>query len=68
MWTDGLPVILATVAAVEESLRYTDRLPGEVIGVCAPEYREATIWNIALNAVMAGCRPEWQEAAETRVS
>jgi len=59
LWADGLPVIPPTIASVENFLRYTDRSPYEVIGICKPEYREATIWNIAVNGVMAGCRPEY---------
>lgn len=58
-WTDGLPIIPPTVGRVEEFLKFTDRSPDEVIGVCLPENREATIWNIAVNGVMAGCRPEY---------
>ncbi len=59
LWTDGLPVIPPTVQAVEAFLEFSDRSPGEVLGICLPEYREATIWNIAVNGVMAGCRPEY---------
>src|SRR5262249_27137890 len=29
----------------------------EVIGVLLPEHREATVWNVAVNGVMAGCEP-----------
>ncbi|MBI2909113.1 MAG: hypothetical protein HYX92_15825 [Chloroflexi bacterium] len=59
LWTEGLPVTPPTVEAVEKFLRFTDRSPDEVIGVLPPENREATIWNIAVNGVMAGCRPEY---------
>ena len=59
LWTDGLPFIPPTLDAVAAFLQFTDRLPDEIIGVCAPEYREATIWNVAVNGVMAGCRPEY---------
>ena len=59
LWTDGLPIIPPTVDAVEKFLEFTDRSPDEIIGICAPEYREATIWNVAVNGVMAGCRPEY---------
>ncbi|MBI2906940.1 MAG: hypothetical protein HYX92_04725 [Chloroflexi bacterium] len=59
LWTDGLPVIPPTRDKVEEFLGFTDRCPEEVIGVLGPENREATIWNIAVNGVMAGCRPEY---------
>jgi hypothetical protein len=58
-WSDGLPIIPPTEERVEAALRFTDRDPGEVIGSLAPEHREATVWNVAVNGVMAGCRPEY---------
>jgi hypothetical protein len=58
-WTDGLPVVLPTLERVERFLRCTDRDPGEVLGVLPPERRQATVWNVAVNGVMAGCRPEY---------
>ncbi len=58
-WTDGLPIIPPTVARIEQALRFTERDPDEVIGTLAPEFREATVWNVAVNGVMAGCRPEY---------
>jgi len=58
-FTDGLPVIPPTLEAVEAMLKYTDRSPDEVVAVLRPGRREATIWNIAVNGVMAGCRPEF---------
>ena len=58
-WSDGLPVVPPTIEAVEEFLQFTDRSLGDVIGVLLPEKREANIWNIAVNGVMAGCRPEY---------
>lgn len=59
LWTDGLPIIPPTIKKVEEFLKYTNRPPDEVIGVLPPGKREATIWKIAVNGVMAGCRPEY---------
>ena len=58
-WTDGLPVIPPTIDRVEKFLQYTDRPGGEVVGTLLPENREATVWNVAVNGVMAGCRPEY---------
>jgi hypothetical protein len=58
-WTDGLPIVPPTEAAVQEFLRWTDRGPREVIGVLPPRQGEATVERIAANAVMAGCRPEY---------
>lgn len=58
-WTDGLPIIPPTLDRVEKFLKFTARPGDEIIGKLLPENREATIWNIAVNGVMAGCRPEY---------
>src|SRR5687768_16861985 len=58
-WTDGLPIVPPTEAAVAEVLRYTDRAPREVIAVLPPRQGEATVERLAINTVMAGCRPEY---------
>jgi hypothetical protein len=58
-WTDGLPVIPPTLERVRSFLRFTGRKPDEILGILAPDNREATIWNVAVNGVMAGCRPEY---------
>ncbi|MBI2907321.1 MAG: hypothetical protein HYX92_06685, partial [Chloroflexi bacterium] len=59
MWSEGLPVIPPTLDRVEKFLRFTDRSPDEVLGTLLPENRQATVWNVAVNGVMAGCRPEY---------
>jgi len=59
LWSDGLPIVPPTLDRVDRFLAWTDRDPGEVIGVLLPEKREATVWNVAVNGVMAGCRPEY---------
>jgi hypothetical protein len=58
-YSDGLPVVPPTTPAVEEFLRFTDRKPDEVLGVLLPDRRAATVWSVAVNGVMAGCRPEY---------
>ena len=58
-WSEGLPIVPPTVEKVEEFLRFTDRAEDEILGRLLPDSREATIWNIAVNGVMAGCRPEY---------
>ena len=58
-WTDGLPIVPPTRELVADFLAWTDRDPGEVIGVLPPEFREATVWSVAVNGVMAGCKPEY---------
>ncbi|MGZ5141209.1 MAG: hypothetical protein ACXWCX_25700, partial [Burkholderiales bacterium] len=37
---------------------FTDRAPDEVIGALQPSGVDATVWKVAVNGVMAGCRPE----------
>jgi hypothetical protein len=58
-WTDGLPIVPPTIDRIEAFLAHTRRVPDEVIGVLAPESRESSVWNVAVNGVMAGCRPEY---------
>jgi len=58
-WTDGLPIVPPTEDDVRECLRWTDRDPREVVAVLPPRQGEATVERIAVNAVMAGCRPEY---------
>ena len=58
-WTEGLPVIPPTLDRIEAFLRHTRRSPDEVLGILLPENREATVWNVAVNGVMAGCQPEY---------
>ena len=57
-WTDELPVIPPTRERVEAFLKYTTRKPFERIAVLPQANLEAVPWNIAVNAVMAGCSPE----------
>ena len=57
--SDGLPIVPPTLEAIEAFLQFTDRDPNEVLGVILPDSRAATIWSIAVNGVMAGCRPEY---------
>lgn len=58
-WTDGLPVVPPTDEGVLAMLRGTSRDPQDVVAVIPPEMREASVETIAVNAVMAGCRPEY---------
>jgi hypothetical protein len=57
-WSDGLPIVAPTIERVERFLQFTDRDPDEVVAVLQPANLKATPWNIAVNGVMAGCRPE----------
>ncbi|MBI3967599.1 MAG: hypothetical protein HY329_18330 [Chloroflexi bacterium] len=58
-WTDGLPIIPPTAERVERMLAGAKRDRHELIGVLEPKKGEATVETIAVNAVMAGCRPEY---------
>jgi hypothetical protein len=58
-WSDGLPIVPPTRELVEAFLRHTDRDPDEVLGVILPDSRAASVWSIAVNGVMAGCKPEY---------
>ncbi len=57
-WTDGLPIVPPTEDKVQQFLKYTHRSPADVLGVLHPQLRQATVHSIAVNGVMAGCRPE----------
>jgi hypothetical protein len=66
-WSDGLPIVPPTPARVAEFLRFCDQ-PGETeLGVLLPDKRRATVWNVAVNGVMAGCRPEYMPILVTLV-
>jgi hypothetical protein len=58
-WSDGLPIVPPTAERVERFLAFTDRDPDEVLAILLPDSRAATIWSVAVNGVMAGCRPEY---------
>jgi hypothetical protein len=57
--TDGLPVVPPTRARVEAAIAAAGRPRDEVIALVAPALGRATVERIAVNAVMAGCRPEY---------
>jgi hypothetical protein len=57
-WSDGLAITPPTRERVEAFLAYTDHAAGDPIAVLPPANLQATPWNIAVNAVMAGARPE----------
>jgi hypothetical protein len=62
-WTDRLPIVLPTEERVQEMLAHTSHAPDEVVGRMRPTaFREAweyTVEKVAVNAVMAGARPEY---------
>ena len=58
-WGDGLPVVPPTVDRVAAMLRYADLAPDRVLGKMGPSWNLTTVHHVAVNAVMAGCRPEY---------
>jgi hypothetical protein len=58
-WSDGLPIIPPTIEKIHEFLSFTDRNPDDVLGIMLPDSRTASVWNVAVNGVIAGCRPEY---------
>ena len=57
-WTDGLPVVPATEDLVWDMLGTFGQDPAHVLGVIQPRNAPVTLEKLAVNAVMAGCRPE----------
>ncbi len=66
-WTDGLPVIPPTEELVHASLEAAGRQPSDVLGVEPVKGRVITAEKAAVNAVMAGCRPEYFPVVVTAV-
>ena len=58
-WTDGLPVVPPTEGRVLEMLEGTRRPASETVAVVPPDLVECTVEKVAINAVMAGCKPEY---------
>jgi thiol-disulfide isomerase/thioredoxin len=58
-WSDGLPVVPPTAVRVLRMLKGTQRDPQEVIGIMPPDLVPCTVEKVAINAVMAGCKPEY---------
>ena len=56
-WTDGSPIIPPTLDRVHAYLADTGHDPWRTVGTATSSGRDMTIWSIAVNAVMAGCRP-----------
>lgn len=58
-YSDGLPVVAPTPARVLRMLAGTTRAPDEVVAVVPPNLGPVTVEKVAVNAVLAGCRPEY---------
>ena len=66
-WSDGLPIIPPTEQAVEQMMAGTKRDPTDVVAAIPPWWGEATVEKIAINAVMAGCLPEYMPVIITAI-
>ena len=58
-WSDGLPLVPPIEERVLRMLDGTSRDPQEVLGLVPPDLAPATVEKIVINAVMAGCKPEY---------
>ncbi len=58
-WSDGLPLVPPTEERVLRMLAGTTRNPDDIVAVVPPNLIECTVEKVAVNAVMAGCRPEY---------
>ena len=66
-WTDGLPIIPPTEERVRTMLSGCRRDPQEHVAVLPPKQAVATVEKIAINAVMAGCLPDYMPLIITAV-
>lgn len=66
-WSDGLPVIPPTEARVLRMLEGTSRNPGDIVATVPPDLNDVTVEQVAINAVMAGCKPEYLPVVLTAV-
>ena len=58
-WSDGLPLVPPTEERVLAMLAGTTRAPDDVVASVPPDLIECTVEKVAINAVMAGCKPEY---------
>ena len=58
-WSDGMPLVPPTEVRVLHMLEGTSREPGEMVAVVPPDLVDCTVEKVAVNAVMAGCKPEY---------
>lgn len=66
-FSDGLPLVPPTPERVMRMLSGTRRDPQEVLALMPPNMGEVTVEKVAINAVMAGCRPEYMPVINTVV-
>ena len=58
-WSDGLPLVPPTPERVAAMLNGTTRAADEIVDIVPPNLVELSVEKAAINAVMAGCLPEY---------
>ena len=58
-FSDGLPLVPPTPERVLKMLAGTSRDPQDIVATVPPNMGEATVEKLAINAVMAGCKPSY---------
>ena len=66
-FSDGLPLVPPTPERVMRMLSGTKRDPQDLVAVMPPNMGEVTVEKVAINAVMAGCKPEYMPVIITVV-
>jgi hypothetical protein len=66
-WSDGLPLVPPTPERVARMCAGTTRDPADVVAIVPPDLVECTVEKVAINAVMAGCRPEYMPVVLTAI-
>ena len=58
-WSDGLPVVPPTDTRIARMMTGTTRAATDIVGLIPPNLIECSVEKVAINAVLAGCRPEY---------
>jgi len=58
-WSDGLPLVPVSKPLLDQFLATTDKDPEEIIGSLEQVGRDVNVYLAAINAAMAGCKPEY---------
>jgi hypothetical protein len=66
-WSDGLPVVPPTPEAVSATLAAANLAPETILGIEPVKGGVITAEKAAINAVMAGCKPEYMEVVAAAV-
>ena len=58
-WSDGLPVVPPTDLRITRMLAGTTRRATDIVGLIPPNLVECSVEKVAINAVLAGSKPEY---------